>query len=199
MIGSLRGTLTEVRPPVLLVEISGVGYEVHAPMTCIYRLPATGEQVFLYIHHVQREDAQLLFGFTTADERELFRALIKVNSIGAKMALGILSGMEADEFIRCIADGDATRLTALPGVGKKTAERLIVEMRDGLRNLTGVERLATSGAAAAKADPVADAVSGLIALGYRPAEASRFVHALDCQGMTSEAIIREALKALLKS
>ncbi|MEX2353446.1 MAG: Holliday junction branch migration protein RuvA, partial [Gammaproteobacteria bacterium] len=129
MIGSLRGQLVHKQPPHLYIDVAGVGYEVEAPMTTFYRLPQPGEEIYILTHLVVREDAHLLFGFATEEERRLFRTLIKVNGVGAKMALTILSGIEADEFAACIQDGNTDRLVRLPGVGKKTAERLLVEMR----------------------------------------------------------------------
>lgn len=137
MIGQLRGTLLEKRPPVLLLDVNGVGYEVEAPMTVFYDLPDTGESLTLHTHFVVREDAQLLYGFADRYERELFRALIKVNGVGPKMALAILSGIEADRLAQCIHDQDTTSLVKVPGIGKKTAERLVIEMRDRLDKIDG--------------------------------------------------------------
>jgi len=197
MIGHIHGRLVQKQPPLLLIDVGGVGYEIEAPMTTIYRLPELGGDIHLYTHLVVREDAHLLFGFATTEERRLFRTLIKVNGVGARMALTILSGIEADEFAQCIQDGDAARLVRLPGIGRKTADRLIVEMRD---RLSDWEPAAGSGTAAAgtQEDPAAEAVSALIALGYKPQEASRFVHAVAEAGMSSEAIIREALKTSVR-
>lgn len=201
MIGSLRGRLTAKHPPVLLIEVNGIGYEVHAPMPTIYQLPALQQDVFLYIHHLVREDAQQLFGFSTDEERQLFRGLLKINGVGAKMALGILSGMGVDELAQCVRDGDAARLTRIPGVGNKTAQRLLVELRDRLPDWSGAGGAATLPATSgpAIADPVADAISGLVALGYKPQEASRYVHAIDCRDKRSEDIIREVLKSLVRA
>jgi len=134
MIGQLRGKLIHKQPPHLLIDVQGVGYEIEAPMTTFYNLPATGEEILLYTHLVVRDDAHLLFGFSSPRERHMFRTLIKINGVGAKMALTILSGIEADDFARCIQENDSVRLTRLPGVGKKTAERLIIEMRDRLKD-----------------------------------------------------------------
>lgn len=196
MIGRLRGKLVQKSPPILLVEVQGVGYEVEAPMTTFYQLPEVGEDIHLYTHLTVREDAHLLFGFATENERHMFRTLIKVNGVGAKMALTILSGMEADDFAVCIRDGDTARLTRLPGVGKKTAERLIVEMRDRLKDFN-ISRTAAPGQSVNinKNNATEDAISALIGLGYKPQEASRFVHAVAAPDMSSEEIIREALKA----
>ena len=196
MIGRISGVLIGKKPPQIIVDCNGVGYEIESPMTTIWSLPELNERVSLYTHLAVRDDAHLLYGFATESERTLFRGLLKVNGVGTKMALAILSGMDAEAFARCIQAGDAARLTALPGVGKKTAERLIVEMRDRVisTNLeTGGPRLTAVGAG----DLVSDAISGLIALGYKPPEASKYVHALDTDGMTSEDMIREVLKSLV--
>lgn len=200
MIGQLRGTLLEKQPPLLLIEAGGVGYEVEVPMTTVYKLPEVGSELRLFTHLVVREDAHLLFGFATEEERRLFRTLIKVNGVGAKLALTILSGIEADEFALCVRDGDAARLTRLPGVGKKTADRLIVEMRDRLKDWEAIRGAggAITGEAAEANDAVTEAVSALIALGYKPQEASRYVHAVAAEGMSPEAIIRDALKASVR-
>lgn len=196
MIGRLQGRLISKTPPQLLVDCHGVGYEVEAPMTTIWALPELDDTVTLLTHLVVRDDAHLLFGFATEAERTLFRSLLKVSGIGAKVALSILSGIETDEFVRCVNAGDSQRLTALPGIGKKTAERLVVEMRDRVADLPN--QTATTGAPLApSADAATDAVSGLVALGYKPAEASKLIHALDAEEKTSEDLIREALKNLI--
>jgi len=198
MIGSLRGRLVRKTPPLLVVDVQGVGYEVEAPMSTFYQLPETGQEIHLYTHLTVRDDAHLLFGFASERERQLFRTLLKVNGVGPKMALTILSGIEADDFARCVRDADAARLTRLPGVGKKTAERLIMEMRDRLTDLPVPEPQAgTRLAAGTGASNIEDAISALIALGYKPQEASRHVHAVARDDMNSEDIIREALKASL--
>ncbi len=200
MIGRLRGILLEKTPPFLLLEVQGVGYEVEAPMSTFYQLPAQGEEVMLYTHLIVREDAQLLCGFASESERRLFRSLIRVNGVGAKLALAILSGMSADEFAAAVQDEDTARLTRLPGVGKKTAERLIVEMRDRLADWQAAPAAASAGepVPAAAGDPVKEALTALVALGYRPAEASRMVEKVDSDGLGSEDIIREALKASIR-
>lgn len=198
MIGRLKGTLLEKEPPHLLIDVSGVGYEVEAPMSTFYQLPAIGQSVTLYTHLIVREDAQLLCGFATAAERRLFRQLIKVNSVGARLALGILSGMSAGDFIRCVQERDTASLTRLPGVGKKTAERLLIEMRDRLADLGGEEFAAVvaGGADVPTADSATrDALSALVALGYKPQEASRLLQNVNTSGLDSEAIIKAALKA----
>ncbi len=203
MIGRLRGILTEKQPPQLLLDVNGVGYEVEAPMSTFYQLPATGEQLTLYTHLVVREDAHLLFGFASEAERRMFRALIKINGVGAKLALTILSGISADDFARCIQDNDTASLVRLPGVGKKTAERLIVEMRDRLDDWQPAPLLPTAEnrqtvAGEMAPDAVRDAVSALIALGYKPPEASRLVSGVQDEGLSSEELIRAALKQAVK-
>lgn len=197
MIGRLQGVILHKSPPMLLVDVQGVGYEVEAPMSTFYQLPEVGDEVHLFTHLAVREDAHLLFGFASESERYMFRTLIKVNGVGAKMALTILSGMEADDFAYCIREGDADRLTRLPGVGKKTAERLIIEMRDRLKDFLGGGPAArkTEKSANPQENHVDDAISALISLGYKPQEASRYVHAVAGDGMNSETLIREALKA----
>lgn len=195
MIGRITGILIEKRPPQIIVECNGVGYEIEAPMTTIWALPELNQKVSLYTHLAVREDAHLLYGFGHESERALFRSLLKVNGVGTKMALVILSGMDVDAFAVCVHAGDTARLTALPGIGKKTAERLIIEMRDRVNRLELSPALAATRAPLVS-DPVNDAVSGLIALGYKPHEASRYVHGLDTDGMKSEEIMRAVLKSL---
>jgi Holliday junction DNA helicase RuvA len=200
VIGQLRGILLQKRPPYLLLDVHGVGYEIEAPMSTFYRLPEAGAETRLYTHLAVREDAHLLFGFATESERRVFRALLKVNGVGARTALAILSGMEAGMLVQCIQSGDVQRLVRLPGIGRKTAERLIVEMRDRLTDLDAAagEGGASTGAPKAPASAAAEAVSALIALGYKPQEASRHVESVNQDGMGSEAIIREALKASIR-
>ncbi len=193
MIGLLRGHILLRRPPQLLLEVNGVGYELEAPMSTFYELPAGDGPVTLYTHLVVREDAHVLYGFAREQERTLFRLLLKVSGVGGKMALAILSGMNADEFSLNVQQGDVAALTRIPGVGKKTAERLIVEMRDKLPDAAGAPAAGpVGGPAPAAAD--AEAVEALVALGYRPAEASRLVRAVFEPGMGTEAVIRAALK-----
>lgn len=202
MIGRLRGLLVEKRPPRLLVECNGVGYDVEAPMTTLWALPEINQEVVLHIHLLVREDAHSLYGFATLAERELFQALLKVSGVGAKMALAILSGMQVDEFALVVQRGDATRLTTLPGIGKKTAERLIVEMRDRVADwASGVTVALPAGAKAPTpaTDAVSDAVSALIALGYKPQEASRLVSLVETDGKPSDVIIREVLRGLARA
>lgn len=201
MIGKIRGILIHKQPPYLLVDVGGVAYEVEAPMSTFYKLASVDEEVTLFTHLAIRDDAHLLFGFATLDEKTLFRTLIKVNGVGAKMGLTILSSMEADHFTHCIMEGDLNSLVKLPGVGKKTAERLIIEMRDRLKDW-GAKTSANNTSGVIKNHPndhADDAISALIGLGYKPQEASRFVHAVAQDGMGSEEIIRQALKASVKS
>lgn len=201
MIGYLRGKLAIKTPPVLVIDVNGVGYEVEAPMTTFYDLPKLGEEVKLFTHLVVREDAHILFGFATEADRLMFRNLIKVNGVGPKLALTILSGQSAEEFHRCIHNNDTQSLIRLPGVGKKTAERLIIEMRDRLPELEGSNVAAESGASdsmTAIAQPVQEAVSALCSLGYKPQDASRMVRAIPAEGKTCEDIIRLALQGAAK-
>ena len=203
MIGRIRGTLVEKLPPHLLVEASGVGYEVEAPMSVFYRLPETGAEVTLFTHFVVREDAQLLYGFSTRDERELFRTLIKVNGVGPKLGLTLLSGIDADTFVRCVQENDSATLVKLPGVGKKTAERLIIEMKDKLDRwqsaplLEGKPIIVGSEMAEAARDSEEEAVSALVALGYKPQDASKVVGKIFVEGMKAEDVIRQSLKSMI--
>lgn len=194
MIGSLRGKLTSKQAPRLLVEVGGVGYEVEAPMSTVYELPAVGGEVFLFTHMVVREDAQTLYGFATEAERSLFRGLLKVNGVGAKVALAVLSGVSVDGFARAVLDGDLTALTQVPGIGRKTAERLIVEMRDRISGETpapaGEVRLAGKAQG-----PREEAAAALVALGYKPQEVAKMLDAVDAKGLASEEWIRRALQA----
>jgi len=198
MIGRLTGILLEKQPPHLMLDVNGVGYELDAPMSTFYQLPATGEKLSLFTHLVVREDAWLLCGFASQAERRMFRDLIKVNGVGAKLALAILSGISADEFARCIQEGDSSSLVRLPGVGKKTAERLIIEMRDRLKDWE-TEHLTLTTSAGSTAtpanDPGRDAISALVSLGYKPQEASRMVSMVqDDEIESSEELIKAALK-----
>lgn len=196
MIGRLHGTLLTKQPPQLLIDVGGVGYEVDAPMSTFYDLPANGETVTLFTHLAVREDAQQLFGFATEKERQLFRDLIKVNGVGGKVALAILSGISVNEFAVCIQAEDSARLVKVPGIGKKTAERLIVEMRDKLDvDDSAAIKLPT---AAVTNDPVAEAHGALVALGYKPAEASRMLEKVAGPDMDGEALIRAALKGAVR-
>lgn len=202
MIGRLRGILLEKKAPQLLLEVNGVGYEVDAPMSTFYSLPQTGQEVVLHTHLVVREDSHTLYGFASESERSLFRSLIRVNGVGAKLALTILSGISAHDFVRCVEYQDTAALTRLPGVGKKTAERLIVEMRDRLKDWEGGAPTpgAATGEAGGAASAVEDAVSALIALGYKPQDASRMVRGVEDGAMLpSEEIIRRALQGAARA
>jgi Holliday junction DNA helicase RuvA len=198
MIGRLRGTLLEKQAPNLLLDVNGVGYDVQAPMTTFYELPETGSEVILHTHLAVREDAHVLYGFLREHDRSLFRELIKVSGVGPKLALAILSGMSADEFVGTVHAGDSATLVKLPGVGKKTAERLVIEMKDRLKDWQGaVLPLESATAQAAPAtDAVKDAISALIALGYKPQEASRMVSQVESEGMAMEEVIRLALRSV---
>ncbi len=198
MIGRLKGILLSRQPPTLLIDVNGVGYEVEAPMSTFYKLPELQQEVILHTHLVVREDAQQLCGFATESERRMFRSLIRVNGVGARLALSILSGISADDFARCVQENDSATLVRLPGVGKKTAERLIIEMRDRLDDWqleTTTHPVDGTVVTRATSDPVAEAVSALIALGYKPPQASRMVSQIDAKDLSSEEIIRDALKA----
>ncbi|MBI3575991.1 MAG: Holliday junction branch migration protein RuvA [Gammaproteobacteria bacterium] len=196
MIGRLSGILLRKEPPALLVDVSGVGYEIEAPMTTFYDLPAVGEKVTLFTHLVVREDAHLLYGFSREAQRRLFRGLLKVNGVGPRVALAVLSGLADDEFVHCVLSEDVARLTQVPGIGRKTAERLIVEMRDKLPQMSAGSAPTPGSARAATKDPVSEAMSALIALGYKPSEASRAVRAVPPKDLSAEEIIRQALKSM---
>ena len=189
MIGSLAGLLRHKAPPALLLEVAGVGYELEAPMSTFYGLPALGEPVRLLTHLVVREDAHVLFGFATGEERALFRSLLKVSGVGPRIALAILSGVTVEAFASCVQAGDAATLTRIPGVGRKIADRLIVEMRDRLALLA--ER---GNQAAAPVGVAAEAYGALVALGYRPVEATRLIKNAGAGGSTEE-LIRRALQS----
>lgn len=202
MIGLLRGIILEKQPPQLLLDVNGVGYEIDAPMGTFYHLPDIGQQVTLYTHFVVREDAQQLYGFYAREERSLFRTLLKVNGVGPRLGLTILSSIDPDEFIRCILNNDAASLVRLPGVGKKTAERLIIEMRDKLSTRQNNASHETTVSLTNKEQKnrhrdIQDAVAALIALGYKPPEASRAVAKVDDGALSSEEIIRQALREMV--
>lgn len=191
MIGRLRGILLEKQPPELLIETSGVAYEVQASMQTFYQLPLINQEVILYTHLIIREDAHQLYGFYNKQERVLFRALLKVNGVGPKLALTILSSSSPEEFVRCVNQGDTASLVRLPGVGKKTAERLVIEMRD---------RVSDDFILPSSSNPInsshQDAMSALIALGYKPQEASRALQNIVSENQSSEELIRLALKRI---
>lgn len=201
MIGRLRGLLAWKQPPYLMIDANGVGYELEASLTTFQTLPDVGTEVTLHTHLAVREDAHTLYGFASTAERSLFRSLIRVTGIGPRLALLILSGMSVELFGRCVREGDTASLSRLPGIGKKTAERLIVEMRDRIGELrldpmTVV--LPGSRTDMPAVNPLDDAISALVALGYKLPEASRMVRAIESEGMTSEAIIRQALQASVR-
>jgi Holliday junction DNA helicase RuvA len=192
MIGSLSGVLRLKSPPHLLLEVNGIGYEVEAPMSTFYGLPTVGERTQLLTHLVVREDSHVLYGFASADERTLFRNLLKVSGVGPRIALGILSGVTAAAFAQCVRDQDAAALTRIPGVGRKTAERLIIEMRDRIDPGGGAgEPIAVT---AGGGGPEAEAYGALVALGYKPAEATRLLKAAGSSGSTED-LIRRALQS----
>ncbi len=203
MIGSIRGKLVHKRPPEILVDVGGVGYEIQVPMSTLFQLPQPGGDVHLVTHLVVREDAQVLFGFYDERDRELFRLLIRVSNVGPKLALAILSGMDASAFAHCIQREDIGTLVALPGVGRKTAERLVMEMRDKLDawlQPAGGAAVAGANAAPAASSMVADAESALISLGYKPAEAAKAVAAVNDDAVAdSEELIRRALKSMVSA
>jgi Holliday junction DNA helicase RuvA len=198
MIGRLRGTLISKQPPSLLVEIAGVGYEVEAPMSTIYDLPGIGKEVILLIHHAVKEDSVTLYGFLHESERALFRNLLKVSGIGAKIALAVLSGVSTDHFARLVHAGDVVALTKIPGIGKKTAERIVVELRDRLDGMSSIPGTSMH-VAGAPLDATGEATVALQQLGYKPAEVTRLVQKVAAEGDNAEAIIRKALRAALGS
>jgi len=200
MIGFIRGILMHKAPPHLLLDVQGIGYEVEAPMTTFYELPGLGEVVGLHTHLVVREDAHILFGFARESDRMLFRSLIKVNGVGPKLALTILSGQSAGEFYRCVADNDVKSLVRLPGVGQKTAERLLIEMRGRLPELNKAPtNLAVAGNFVAQVvSPIHEAVTALCALGYKNQDALRMVQAISPEDKSCEDIIRIALRGSIK-
>lgn len=201
MIGRLRGNLAEKQPPHLILDVNGVGYELEVPMTTLYRLPSVGEPVTLHTHLVVREDAHLLYGFFEKRDRELFRELIRLNGVGPKLALALMSGLEVDELVRCVQAQDTSTLVKIPGVGKKTAERLLVELKDRFKAWESMPAISTLvveprvGMAVSSAEN--DALSALIALGFKPQEASRAVSAIKEDGLSSEEMIRRALKGMV--
>ena len=192
MIASLRGLLTSKQAPQIVIECGGIGYEVETPMSTFLELPGQGAELFLYTHLVVREDAQILYGFSTEDERLMFRTLLKVNRVGAKMALGILSAMSTNDFRRCVELEDTTALSRIPGVGRKTAERLIIEMRDSIDVVAAGSAKVAPLTASASAH--SEAVDALVSLGYKPREVNKLISALDTDDKSAEDIIRLALK-----
>ncbi len=193
MIGHLVGRLVRKAPPALILDVHGVGYELEAPMSTFYRLPEIGTEIALHTHLVVRDDAHLLYGFATEDERRLFRDLLRVTGIGPKIGLALLSGIDVETFMRCVEAQDVEALTRIPGIGRKTAERLLIEMRDRIRALGQMP--------AAEQRPHeavgvrAEAYAALVALGYRPVEANRLLKIIDYEGAGTEEVIRRALQA----
>lgn len=206
VIGRLRGTILEKQPPEVIIEVGGIGYEVQMPMSCFYELPEVGQEAILCTHFIVREDAQLLYGFNKKSERELFREVIKANGVGPKLGLAILSAMTASQFVLSVENEDITTLVKIPGVGKKTAERLVVEMKDRLKGwgegdlFTPASDAAASNASVESSVSVRaedEAVSALVALGYKPQQASKVVSQVVKPEMSSESIIREALRSMV--
>jgi len=201
MIGRLHGILLEKKPPHLLLDVGGVGYELDVPLSTLYRLPPIGEPLTLHIHHLIREDAQLLYGFYELRERDGFRELIRLSGVGPKLALALLSTLEMDELIRVVQNQDSNALLRVPGVGKRTAERLLLELKERIKHWTDMPKnnapcTSTAAPASHQKNAEADAVSALIALGFKPPEASRAVSSVAESGLASEQLIRLALKAL---
>ncbi|HRA37579.1 MAG: Holliday junction branch migration protein RuvA [Xanthomonadales bacterium] len=198
MIGRLKGTLVSKQPPWLTLDVHGVGYELEAPMSTFYELPPVGGEVVLCTHYAVKEDSVALYGFHREAERLLFRTLLKVSGIGAKTALSILSGVSVDEFSRLVQTSDIAALTRVPGIGKKTAERIVVELRDRVDGLGRGIGGGLGGATAMPMDPASEAIVALQALGYKPQEAARLVKQVAAEQDDAEAIIRKALKAALR-
>jgi holliday junction DNA helicase RuvA len=190
MIGFLRGTLIVKRPPALTLDVGGVGYELEAPMSTFYRLPDAGQALSLVTHLVVREDAHALYGFFTEGERLLFRSLLKISGVGPRIALGVLSGMSVEGFYQCVRDKDLVSLTKVPGVGRKTGERLLLEMADRLPEALGAEAAALPARSLAEGE----AHGALLSLGYKPGEVVRMLKDLDGVRLSTEDLIREALK-----
>lgn len=199
MIGYLRGVLVDKHPPSLLIDVRGVGYEVEAPLSAFADLPDVGVEVRLFTHLAVREDAHTLYGFQNTAERSLFRNLIRVNGVGAKLALTILSGFNAAEFARCVEDADTASLTRLPGIGQKTAQRLVIEMRDRLpEGVSAGAAPSAEGNRGALGGRIEDAVHALVSLGYKAPDASRMVRSVDAADLSSEELIRAALRAVVR-
>ena len=200
MIGFLRGTLLDKQPPFVTLDVNGVGYELEVPMSTLFQLPETGKSLELHTHLVVREDAQLLYGFYGKRDRQMFRELIRLNGVGPKLALALMSGMSADELIACVHAEDTARLMKVPGVGKKTAERLLVELKGKFKDWDvpagTIAMPADSAPANGGSSAEQDAVSALVSLGFKPAEASRAVRAVFAEDLRSEDLIRLALRGL---
>ncbi len=198
MIGFLRGRLVIKKPPHLLIDVNGVGYELDAPMSTFYGLPEVGTEVALHTHLLVREDAQTLYGFATETDRKLFRTLIRISGVGAKLALTILSGISVEGFLRCVEEEDSATLVQLPGVGKKTAARLIVEMRDRIQAEELLSSSSDKQGLAVSHGSQGEAFGALVALGYKPAEVTRMLKGLDSDNLATEELIRQALQNTLK-
>ncbi|MCZ6560321.1 MAG: Holliday junction branch migration protein RuvA [Gammaproteobacteria bacterium] len=192
MIGFIRGRLVEKKAPLLLVDVAGIGYEIEVPLSTLYELPNIGQEVALKTHLLVREDAHTLFGFASEPERSLFRNLLKISGVGARLALAILSGTSVDGFVRCVEEDDTASLIKIPGVGKKTAERLVMEMRDRLRDIGQITGAGKSGRVTS--EPADEAFGALVALGYKPAEVTRMIANVDSADMDTEELIRQVLK-----
>ncbi len=199
MIGFLKGRLAVKQPPMLMVDVNGVGYEMEAPMSTFYGLPATGEPVALFTHLVVREDAHILYAFGTDAERRLFRGLLKVSGVGPKIALGILSGSSVEDFLRTVEAEDVAMLTRIPGIGRKTAERVIIEMRDSVKKLSMPAGGGIPAGLGSVMTPQSEAFSALIALGYKPPEVVKLLKAVDEPDLATTEIIRRALKSAAKA
>ncbi len=197
MIGRLKGILIHKQPPWLVIDVNGIGYELEAPMSTIYELPEIGRELLLFTHYAVKEDSVALYGFIREPERRLFRDVQKVSGIGAKIALAVLSGVSVEAFAQLVQAGDVAALTKIPGIGKKTAERIVVELRDRTANLTA--GIALSGRSNAPMDPLSEATIALQQLGYKPAEAQKMAKDVANDGDSAEAIIRAALKAALRN
>lgn len=199
MIGFLRGILLDKQPPFITLDVNGVGYELEVPMSTLFQLPETGKQLELHTHLVVREDAQLLFGFYSRKDRQMFRELIRLKGVGPKLALALMSGMSGDELIACVQAEDIARLTKVPGVGKKTAERLLVELKGKFKDWdvpAGVALPFADVTSNYSTNAEQDAVSALVSLGFKPAEASKAVRAVFAEDLRSEELIRLALRGL---
>jgi len=194
MIGSLIGLIKEKKPSLLLLEVNGVGYEIHVPLSTSFQLPKNGESAYLLTHLVVREDQHTLYGFATEEERKLFRTLIKISGVGAKMALTILSGINVNGFVQSVINEDIDTLVHLPGIGKKTAERLIVEMKDRVEGIT--DNLESSASSTSENSTVIEARNALVNLGYKNNEAKKILDNIDTNGLSVEELLRQALKSL---
>ena len=196
MIGSLIGLIKDKKPSLVLLEVNGVGYEVHIPLSTSFQLPNNGESTFILTHLVIRDDQHTLYGFATEEERKLFRTLIKISGVGAKMALTILSGINVNGFVQSVINGDVDTLVHLPGIGKKTAERLIVEMKDKIQDVTDSSVL--PGSSASDNNMILEARNALVNLGYKSSEARKILDKIDTTGLEVEELLRQALKSLNK-